>query len=201
MCHRPTVTGNLVIFFFWWKRKMSMRLTFNGSNERTNQTACMIQLIIKLEILTHRFWLDIKMYFWQLSSELFRFAFQIDKLDYFCSHKLNGRLNFSWHLIGLALKTGTTTKYVANIRYWHFQNLILVIFDRSLVPFTQLGRELRNALLGQDKAAIRKSVLVSRGLTFQSCANKSSAKRTTLTKAAAISWGAINYVVQGGSQY
>ena len=40
-----------------------MRLTFNGSNERTNQTACMIQLIIKLKILTHRFWLDIKMYF------------------------------------------------------------------------------------------------------------------------------------------
>ena len=76
-----------------------------------------------------------------------------------------------------------------------------MIFDRSLVPFTQLGRELRNALLRQDKAAIRKSVLVSRGLTFQSCANKSSAKRTTLTKAAAISLGAINYVVQGGSQY
>ena len=40
-----------------------MRLTSNGSNERTNQTACMIQLIIKLKILTHGFWLDIKMYF------------------------------------------------------------------------------------------------------------------------------------------
>lgn len=78
-------------FFFWLKSKISMRLTSNGSNERTNQTACMIQLIIKLKILTHRFWLDIKMYFWQLSSEMFRFAFQIDKLDYFCSHKLNGR--------------------------------------------------------------------------------------------------------------